>query len=324
MKRLALLLVLCLLLSGCAGQKQYSAVYLTVFDTVTTVLGYAETETAFRARAQTIYDELERYHQLFDIYHDYDVPNLKTVNDNAGIAPVTVDRAIIELLLDCRAYYDLTNGTVNAAMGSVLRLWHEARSTQPARLPDSAALEEAARHTDFDAVLIDGEACTVFITDPAMSLDVGAVAKGWVCQRVAANAPEGWLISLGGNVCATGAKPDGKPWVVGIEDPEGDGYLRTLSLTKGSAVTSGDYQRTYTVDGTAYHHIIDPATAMPARGFRSVTVVCGDSALADALSTALFILPREAGQALAEACGAQALWLDTAGTLYTTPGFPTN
>ena len=85
-------------------------------------------------------------------------------------------------------------------------------------------------------------------------------------------------------------------------------------------VTSGDYQRTYTVDGKQYHHIIDPTTGMPSTYWRSVTVVCADSALADALSTALFVLPLEEGKALAEECGAEVLWLDADGIVYTTEG----
>ena len=328
------LLLTALLLSGCAGvgepaQKQYNATFLTLFDTVTTIVGRAESEEALMETAQAIHDELLTYHQLFDIYNDYEgVNNLKTVNDNAGIAPVVVDRAIIDLLLDCKAYYDLTDGLVNVAMGSVLRLWHEARDDglddiANAYLPDSEALAAAAEHMDLSCVVIDEEASTVYITDPDARLDVGAVAKGWSAQRAAENAPEGLLISVGGNVCATGPKDEnGTPWRVGVQNPDGgENYLHTLNITGGSVVTSGDYQRCYMVDGKIYHHIIDPATLYPSEYWRSVTVVCADSGLADALSTALFLLPLEEGMALAESCGADALWVNEAGEQFHTPGF---
>ena len=328
MKRLfALVLVLCILLSGCAAPRQYSLVYLDLFDTVTTVKGTASSEAAFSQTAQDIYTRLAHFHKLFDIYNDYEgLTNLKTVNDMAGIAPVVVDSAIIELLLACKDYCTLTGGTVNAAMGSVLQLWHQARTAaledpETARLPAADALSEAAKHTDFDDVIIDEAASTVYIRDPLLRLDVGAIAKGWVCQKIVSEMPEGWLISLGGNVCVTGAKGGDTPWIVGIQNPDGSDYLQTLALTKGAAVTSGDYQRTYTVDGKAYHHIIDPATGMPGGDFRSVTVVCDDAALADALSTALFLLPLEEGQALAQRCNVQALWLDAQNQQHTTPGF---
>ena len=132
---------------------------------------------------------------------------------------------------------------------------------------------------------------------------------------------KGWLISVGGNVCATGAKADGSAWVVGVQNPDGGEYLRKIPITGGSVVTSGDYQRAYLVDGQLYHHIIDPATGMPSTYWRSVTVVCADSALADALSTALFVLPLEEGKALAKECGAEVLWLDAEGKQYTTEEF---
>ena len=333
MKRtLALFLILPMLLCGCTGageaQKQYSATFLTVFDTVTTILGRDSSEEAFTQKAQAVHDELLRYHQLFDIYNEYEgLNNLKTINDHPGEA-VAVDRAVIDLLLDCKAYYELTKGRVNAAMGSVLYLWHEAREDglndfANACLPDGDALAEAAKHASWDSVVIDVEHSTVTVTDPLLRLDVGAIAKGWSVQRAAETAPEGLLISVGGNVCATGPKDtSGTPWVVGVQDPDGgDNYLHTLYLTKGSMVTSGDYQRAYMVDGKIYHHIIDPDTLYPGKLWRAVTVVCPDSGLADALSTALFLLPIEDGQKLLDECESEAMWVDAGGNMYYSTGF---
>lgn len=329
----ALFLSIPLLMSACsatsAREKQYQATFLTLFDTVTTIVGLSESEEAFTAQAQTIHDELEHYHRLFDVYNTYDgIENLKTVNDNAGIAPTHVDDAIIELLLDCRTYYDLTHGRVDVTMGSVLKLWHEAREDgirdpENAHLPDGEALSEAGTHTGWDTIEIDEQAKTVYITDPRQSIDVGAVAKGWSAQRVAQCAPRGLLISVGGNVCATGSKDgNGAPWVVGIQNVDGGSdYLHTLNITGCSVVTSGDYQRYYTVGGVRYHHIIDPDTHYPVNLWRSVTVVCDDSALADALSTALFLMPQEEGQALLDACGAQAMWVGSDGICHYSTDF---
>jgi thiamine biosynthesis lipoprotein len=336
MKRLLCgLLLICVLLSGCtagqgtAEQKQYNATFLTLFDTVTTIVGKAVNKEEFQKTAQQIHDSLLEYHQLFDIYNDYDgVTGLKAVNDAAGQSPVQVDRRIIDLLLDCKRYYALTGGKVNPAMGSVLQLWHEARNdgiNDPvhAYLPDQQALENAAQHTDFDCVVIDEAAGTVCITDPKVRLDVGAIAKGWSVQRVCETSPEGLLVSVGGNVCATGPKdPQGTPWVIGIQNPDGGSdYLHTVYLSRGSVVTSGDYQRAYRVGDQIYHHIIDPETLYPSTYWRSVTIVCDDSGLADALSTALFLLPLEEGRELAEKCEAQVMWVDGSGQIYYTAGF---
>jgi len=89
-------------------------------------------------------------------------------------------------------------------------------------------------------------------------------------------------------------------------------------------VTSGDYQRTYLVDGEFYHHIIDPETLMPSAYWRSVTVVCPDSGLADALSTALFLMDQQDGQTLLDRCGAAAMWVDGEGNCYYSPDFEEN
>ena len=321
---ICLLLIFLLTLSGCAGQdQQYSIAHLTLFDTVTTITGTAASQDEFQSEAKQIYDVLLEYHQLFDIYNDYEgLNNLKTVNENAGIAPVAVDRKIIDLLQDCRTYYEQTDGTVNVAMGSVLQLWHEARQAETAALPDAAALAQAALHCSWDTVVIDESAGTVYLSDPQQRLDVGAIAKGWAAERVAEAAPSGYLLSLGGNVVATGPKTQqGAPWVVGVTDPDGGAYLHTLNLSDGSIVTSGDYQRYYEVDGVRYHHIIDPQTGYPSMYWRSVTVICEDSGLADALSTALFVMDLESGKALLEQCGAHAMWVDAEGTLHYSSGF---
>lgn len=332
MKRLFILLLAACLLAGCAppknAEKQYTATFLELFDTVTTVVGKADSEEAFTVKAQTVRDALLPYHQLFDIYHDYEgITNLKTLNDHAAEGPVKVDPILVDFLLDCKEYYALTDGKVNVAMGSVLNLWHEARMAgledpEHAFLPDPEALDAGAEHISFDDCVIDQEAGTVFFADPLLQLDGGAAAKGWAAQRVAESAPEGLLISVGGNVCATGPKDEnGTPWVVGVNNPDGGSYLHTLNITGGSVVTSGDYQRYYTVDGKVYHHIIDPETKMPSTYWRSVTILCADSGLADALSTALFLLPREEGQALLSKTGAEAMWVDAQGNEFFSPGF---
>lgn len=332
MKRFLTLLLAVLLLGGCTPKKpqesRYQATFLELFDTVTTIVGYAPTEEAFSAAAEAIHDDLESYHQLFDIYNTYPgVVNLKTLNETAAAAPLQVDERIIELLKFCREVYDATSGKVNIAMGSVLQLWHEAREAgiadpENAKLPEEAALTEAAKHTDLSQLILDEEAGTVFYADPEMSLDVGAIAKGYALEQVCKTAPEGLLISVGGNVRATGPKPDGGSWVVGIQNPAGEnGYLHTLEVQDISVVTSGDYQRYYTVDGVSYHHIIDPETLYPGRLWRAVTVLCPDSGLADGLSTALFLLPQAEGQALLDKFGCKALWVDSDNNLYYSPGF---
>ena len=337
-RKIISIILIAIFVTGCAvpkadqetkpEKKQYQATFLELFDTVTTIIGYAQTEEEFGEITDHIYDKLERYHRLFDIYHEYEENNLKTINEQAGIAPVKVDKEIIELLLDCKEYYKVTGGKVNVAMGSVLSLWHEARedginNPLEACLPDASALKEASLHCNIEDVVIDEAASTVYIKDPDLRLDVGAVAKGWATERVCKEAPVGLLVSVGGNVRATGPKPEEIPWVVGIQSPFGDHseYVHTLYVNQESVVTSGDYQRYYTVDGVTYHHLIDPETLYPGKQWKAVSVVCEDSGLADALSTALFLLPKEEGQKLLDKYGAYACWIASEEEIYYSKGF---
>lgn len=330
MKRaICALLILALLPLGCAPQpKRFERTWYDVFDTVTRLVGYAESEAAFSELADRAHAALLTYHTLFDIYNDAPTGNnLKTVNDRAGGDPVPVDPAIVELLQLCREVDALTDHRVDATLGAVLSLWHEARTDaaecpSEAALPDAEALQAAAAHTGFDLLEIDAAAGTVRLTDSKARLDVGAIAKGFAAKLVAQTLPDGYLLSLGGNIVAVGAKADGTPWTVGVQDPDhADVLLLTVDAANLAVVTSGDYQRTFTVDGVSYHHIIDPDTLYPATRWRAVTVLCKDSAAADALSTALFLLPRAEGEALLAAFDAEALWIAPDGTVTMTDGF---
>lgn len=330
----ALILSLCLLIPGC-GQTipkkekiQYTKTYMDVFDTVTTIIGREEPEEVFLQKAEQIHDTLVAYHQLFDIYNEYDgVVNLKNVNDLAGKEAVVVDERIIDLLLFCKEEAKLTDGAVNVALGSMLDLWHEARlegieHPENAKLPDMDALEEAMLHTDISKVILDEEAKTVYFADEDLKLNVGAIAKGYATEKAVEGITGNYLVSVGGNVRVTGPKTeDGTPWTVGVQDPDMlEAYCYKLAVTGGSVVTSGDYQRFYEVDGKRYHHIIDPETLMPAAYYRSVTVLCEDSGQADALSTALFNLPLEKGRELAEKTGVEVLWIPVSGETIMTDG----
>lgn len=332
MRKLFCLVLVLLLLTGCgfpAPKKQaFEITWLDVFDTVTTLKGYETDQQTFNAVAAAVHEQLQYCHRAFDIYNPAPgMNNLYTVNENAGVAPVAVDGIILDFLMECRQYCADTDGRVNAAMGSVLRLWHEAREAgldDPANasLPDWDALQEAAKHCSFDTILLDTENNTVFITDPQQRLDVGAIAKGWAGQRVLEKLPDGYLLNLGGNICAKGSKPDGSPWKIGVQDPDDLNTYRCLvAIDSLCAVTSGDYQRYYTVDGVRYPHIIDPDTLYPATSWRSVTILCPDSGLSDCLSTALFLLPLEEGQSLAARYGAEAMWIAQDGTVTMTDGF---
>ena len=315
--------------------QRYEGQFFGCFDTVTTITGYADSQEDFSDKLALLQDKLTYYHQLFDIYHTYDgINNIKTINDAAGVQAVKVDGEILQLLEMGRQMYDRTGGAVHIAYGSVLSLWHEyreegLRNPKHARIPTKEELDGRAEHTDMDDLIIDEELSTVFLRDGEMSLDVGSIGKGYAVQKLADYAKEigmeHALISVGGNVCAVGGKADAASWVVGVENPRPDSgkpYIATVELDSGCIVTSGDYQRYYEVDGRRYCHIIDPETGMPAEFFPSVTVMAEDSGMADAFSTALFVMGQEEGLALVEELeDVEALWVMEDGEIRCSSGF---
>jgi thiamine biosynthesis lipoprotein len=176
-------------------------------------------------------------------------------------------------------------------------------------------LKEAAKHTDINQVIIDEKNSTVYLQDPEMSLDVGGIAKGYATEQVARIAEKNGftsgLISVGGNVRSIGVRGDGTSWKVGVQNPfdKNGADISKVDLTNAALVTSGIYERYYTVNGKNYHHIIDPDTLFPADYFASVSILCADSGKADALSK-IFNMPFEQGLALVESMpDVAALWV---------------
>lgn len=338
MKRiLSLLLAAALTLSmtSCAKEKQkFSAHYFDWFDTVTSITGYEYTQADFDKVCDELETLLTEYHRLYDIYTLYDgVNNLAYVNRAKG-ETVAVDGKIIDLVELSRELNNQTQGKVNVAMGSVLKLWHDARTwgistPEDAFLPDYDKLLEANEHTDFSLVVTDREAGTITLNDPQLSLDVGAIAKGYATEMAAEYLESlgrtGYVLNVGGNVRTVGTKPDGSKWLVGIENPDTDSdepYIAYLELAGESLVTSGSYQRFYYVDGKSYHHIIDPDTLYPGERYLSVSVVCDDSGLADGYSTALFNMDLEEALKLVNSTeGLEAMWVKPNGERVFSDGF---
>ncbi len=349
---IAVLVLLSLLLVACSGQTGASIpeasgtdaevpaepkgkVYYTYFDTVSYVYDYAgDSAERFDERSAEVSHILLEYHQLFDIYHEYSgVTNLCTLNKNAGGEPMEVDERLIDFLLDAREMYELTGGEMNVMLGSVLRLWHDCREqaeADPAHaaVPAEEELQEAGRHTDISLLEIDEERHTVRIADPDASIDVGALGKGYATEKAAAylerEGADGYVLNIGGNIRCIGDRPDGSGWVTAIRSPDSaaETFACRLRIRNTACVTSGVYERYFTVAGTRYHHIIDRDTLFPATYYDSLTVVTRDSALADTLSTALFCMPQEDGEKLAETIGdVEVLWIYPDGTQHCTPGF---
>jgi FAD:protein FMN transferase len=348
-KKAAVILIMLLLMTAVActpnaqqtysGYERHTDTFFDTFDTLIQVIAYTRSEEEFNAYFTQIHQRFQELHQLYDIYNDYPgVNNIKTVNDQAGMAPVAVDDDLINLILFAREWHDNTAGRTNIALGPVLKIWHDYRDEGlfdpgSAQLPPMEDLKRAAQYTDIHQVEVDEAAGTVYLPDPRMRLDIGGVAKGYAVElavrEVEAAGLESLIISAGGNVRALGRPfdDDRDTWTVGLHDPEASMFsdsnalLGTVSITNASVVTSGDYQRFYIVDGQPVHHLIDPTTLMPGNYYRAVTVVMEDSGLADYFSTELFLLPFDDSFAMAESIdGLEAIWVLPDGTIEMTDG----
>lgn len=330
-KRLSILLLLLALFifpTGCEAYTRYSKSFFGTFDTVVTIIGYAKDQRTFDQITDEAMTRFQRLHQVFDAYNTYEgVQNLCIMNRDAAKAPVQVEPEMIALLLFCKEMQPLTLGRVNIALGAVLSLWHDYRAEAElnpleAAIPPMELLQEAAKHVDFDSLVINEEEGTVFYTDPKLLIDLGAVAKGYAAEQVAqwmlSSEMPSFIISAGGNVRAGEQPEDGRMrWGISIQNPDEIAFggpsekdLDNIYVKNASIVTSGDYIRYYTVDGVRYHHIISPDTLMPADYMRAITVVCEDSGWADMLSTMLFLMPYEEGLQFVESMdGVEAYWV---------------
>lgn len=350
-KIIALILAILLMtniLAGCRAADgdtyskytKYNDTFFDAFDTLTQFVAYTKSEEEFRGYFDMLQERFTELHKFYDIYNDYvGINNIKTINDNAGKRPVKVDKDIIGLVLFAKEWEKRTKGQTNIAMGSVLGIWHDYREEgqfdpENAKLPAMEALKEAAKHTDIDKVIVDTKNSTVFLTDDKMSLDVGAVAKGYATEIAAkelmAAGLESGMISAGGNVRIIGKPFDGvrERWGIGIQNPDKSivsddqsNLLDVIFLNNASVVSSGDYERYYVVGDKRYHHLIDPETLMPGDFYRAVTIATENSGVADALSTAIFLMPYKESRALVEGLeGVEAIWVMKDGKVEATEG----
>lgn len=247
---------------------------------------------------------------------------LSAVNRAAGVAPVAVPDELFGLVSRAVEIGRETEGAFDVSWAALWGLW-DFRAARPI-VPDRAAIAARRALVDYRRVVLDPAARTVYLPETGMKIGLGGIAKGYALGRAAALLGErgfaDFLLVSGGQVYARGTR-GGRPWQVGVRDPRGerDEIFATLPLAGGSLSTSADNESFFVVDGVRYHHILDPQTGWPARGLRSATVLAADPTLADALSTAVMVLGRERGLAVAARLGAGAIVVDEQGEVAMTP-----
>lgn len=288
---------------------QLATTVLFAFDTVVEISAYCEQSLVDAAAQRCEYFEsiFSRTLEGSDIY---------TVNQ-AGGARVEVHAETADIIDRALAYSAASNGLFDITIGAATELW----DFKSGVIPDSEVLAEAVTHIDYTKVSVEGNIVT--LADPAMRLDLGSIAKGYIADDLAQLFVDGGcqsaFINLGGNVFALGEKPDGSAWNVGIQDPNdasGTAIAKTPVRNK-SVVTSGLYERSFTADGVLYYHILDPKTGYPAvTDLESSTIISDASIDGDAYSTVAFLLGADAALEMIEADPAfEGILIDKSGTI---------
>lgn len=317
MKKLLSVVALLLLLVGCSRPKPLTRTEL-LLDTVVTLTLYdgdeEDLDAAF-ALISRLHSLLSPYEQGSDIYR---------LREQAGGEPVDISQATWELLVYGQQLYTLTEGRLDVTVGPLVALWDISGG---GHLPTEQELSAAKENLGMADLWVDPLSYRAALQRPGMGVDVGALAKGYIADRVkellTSRGVTSGIIDLGHNILLIGEKPGHTPFSIGIQNPEG-GLLRVLELQNQSLVTSGTYQRFFEQDGTVYHHVLDPFTGYPAdTGVRAVTVLSPGSLQGDALSTVCLLLGEEKGMALIERLpDAEALFLLTDGRVLCSSGFP--
>lgn len=296
--RLLPLLLAALLLAGCtqdtvsspppseaAGEKH--SVVLFAMDTVMEL-------NAYDGEGQEALDQAsELISRLDGLLSTTDEDSEIYAANHSGGLPVTVSGDTAQLLERALALCGDTGGALDVTIYPVVRTW--GFTTGEYQVPGENALASLLERVDYARVSLENGVLTV---PDGMEIDLGSVAKGYTGDRIIETFRQAGVtsayINLGGNVQTLGAKTDGTPWRMAIQDPYGDGYAGVVEVENKAVITSGGYERYFEEDGVRYWHIIDPATGRPAQsGLISVTIVTDSGVMGDALSTALFVMGKE-------------------------------
>ena len=300
-------------LTGCAPKEASQDFY--AMDTAMNIRAYGRS-------AQDAVNECVQYINALeaDISRTNEESDLYALNHAEG-KPVTVSEQTADVIKQAMQLAQQTDGMFDPTIAPLSDLW--GIGTEHARVPEQAEINACLPLIGYQAIAMDGTA----ISMPAqVQVDLGGIGKGYAADQAARILREDGIdraiVMLGGNVYALGEKEKGMPWVVGITDPNKPGdYFATLAVKDTSIVTSGDYERYIEQDGKRYCHIFDPKTGYSAEtDLRSVTVVSQNSTLADAYSTALYVMGFEQAQKFCEEQDIQAIFVRRDNHVFVTDG----
>ncbi|MCX2574637.1 FAD:protein FMN transferase [Pedobacter sandarakinus] len=241
--------------------------------------------------------EVQRIEALLTTFNNGSQTSL--INDCAGVQPVAVDAEVINLIERSIKISEITDGAFDITYGSIdKKLWNFDKTMTS--LPDEATALAAVALIDYKNVLIDKQSNTVFLKNIGMRIGFGGIGKGYAADRakivLRKMGIESGIVNAAGDLITWGLQPNGKPWTVGIADPEQTNRpFSSLKISDMAIATSGDYEKFITIGGKRYSHTIDPKTGLPVSGVKSVSIICPSAELADALATPVVVMGVKVG-----------------------------
>lgn len=249
------------------------------------------------AHIEAAIEEIRRIERLLTTFSDTSQTN--QVNSMAGIAPVQVDREMLDLVIRANRISAVTQGAFDLSYGSVDRsLWNFDKNMTA--LPDAETARRMVRLIDYRNIETDEAACTVFLKEKGMRIGFGGIGKGYAADKakelLIGRGVKSGIVNASGDLVTWGRQPDGRPWTIGIADPNSARHpFSYLNITDRAVATSGNYEKFVVIGGKKYSHTIDPKTGLPVRGIKSVTIISPYAELADAMATPVTIMGVKAG-----------------------------
>ncbi|KQS41772.1 FAD:protein FMN transferase [Pedobacter sp. Leaf194] len=242
-------------------------------------------------------EEVKRIEYLLTTFSDFSQTSL--INENAGLLPVKVEDEVISLIERSIRISEITDGAFDITYGSIdKRLWNF--DPNMTSLPDEQTALASVELIDYRNLIVDKERSTVLLKNKGMRIGFGGIGKGYAADKAKLVLQKlgikSGIVNAAGDLVTWGFQIDGRPWTVGIADPEQtDRPFSALNISDMAIATSGSYEKYVTIDGKRYSHTIDPKTGLPVSGVKSVSIICPSAELADALATPVVVMGVKVG-----------------------------
>lgn len=265
--------------------------------------------------------EIQRIEKLLTTYSDTSETSL--INAAAGIHPVKVSEETFRLIQRSIRISDITQGAFDITYGSVDKsLWNF--DTRMTSLPDARTARRMVRLINYHNIILNEEEKTVFLKEKGMRIGFGGIGKGYAAERarqiLLQQGVKSGIVNASGDLTVWGYQPDGKPWTIGIVNPNlKHEVFSYINVTNMAVATSGNYEKFVMIKGEKYSHTIDPRTGLPVKGIKSVTIITPNAEIADAMATPVTIMGIEAGlDMINQINNIEAIVIDDNDIIYTT------